>query len=318
MKDYIRIMCAVLVVLILIPLVSYADRRTALPAKSESVTVGIYFTERDEKVTVSLHDYIVGAVFAQMPADFGDEAIRAQAVLASTYIRRRRLSEEQLPTEALHGALLSDDRTKYHAYFTEEQAKELYGSGYEQALKRVSAAASYAEKYILTYDGEPIAPAFHGISYGRTESAADMWGEGIPYLVSVGSESDAELRVCKSEVSYTAEKLSAVLSDSFGIKAEGEPSGWIRPTLTTSGGTVLKVSVCGTETDSETFCEKLGLASQHFSVGFSDGKFTFSVMGCGHLVGMSQYGANEMAKQGSTAEQILTHYFTGTKLEAAE
>ena len=94
MKDYIRIMCAVLVILILIPLVSYADKRS--PAKQTAAekpkTVKMLMTKTGEIKTLTLHEYIVGAVFAQMPADFGTEALKAQAVLAATYIKRRELA----------------------------------------------------------------------------------------------------------------------------------------------------------------------------------------------------------------------------------
>ncbi len=316
MKDYIRIMCAVLVILILIPLVSYADKRS--PAKQTAAekpkTVKMLMTKTGEIKTLTLHEYIVGAVFAQMPADFGTEALKAQAVLAATYIKRRELAERSCPSKELGGALISDDRSLYQAYFTEQQAKTLYGDEYPKALKRMNAAADYAENYLLTFDGEPIAPAFHGISYGRTESALDVWGEDIPYLVSVESPYDEKLDECRSEVRFSADELEDILAEEFGISI-GDEGIEITPSECTSGGTALKVNVCGKEFDSETFCEKLGLASAHFECVYTDGEYVFNVSGCGHLVGMSEYGANEMAKSGSSAKEILLHYFKGTVLE---
>ena len=82
-------------------------------------------------------------------------------------------------------------------------------------------------------------------------------------------------------------------------------------------GTVLTVKIGEGVYPAEDFCTLLKLRSQCFTAEYKDGRWSFTVMGCGHLVGMSQYGANEMAKSGSTAEEILKHYFPGTEIKSS-
>lgn len=317
MKDYVQIIAVFVAVLIIIPCVSYAKQKTAASARlsSDEPAVRVLFEETGEVTEYSMHDYIVGAVFAQMPADFEEEALKAQAVLAATYAQRRIASEKESSDSSLKGADISDDTSRFQAFFTEEQAKKLYGGDYEKAYEKISAAADYAQSLRLTYDGEPILVAFHGISYGSTESAIKMWNEDIPYLQAVSSEWDTELEQCETSVSFTKAEMKAALSGEFGdCDLSGEPQDWISVAERTSGGTALKVSVGGKVCDSERFCNLLGIASQHFELSYEDGKFTFVTLGCGHLVGMSQYGADRMAKDGASCEEILLHYFPNTVL----
>ena len=146
-KDYIRMIAVTAVALLLIPLVGYAGKRSTAATSAEDKTpdegVSILMRESGEVVTLSERDYVIGAVFAQMPADFEPEALKAQAVLAYTYAERRRLSERTAPTAELKGAVMSDDTSLYQAYFTEEQAKALYGEDYETARKRIAEAAEH-------------------------------------------------------------------------------------------------------------------------------------------------------------------------------
>jgi stage II sporulation protein D len=275
--------------------------------------VKILFEESGEIKSYSMKDYIIGAVFAQMPANFETEALKSQAVLASTYARRRIISESENPTDGLNGAHLSDDSGSYQAFFTEEQAVEAYGDDYEEAYDKISEAAEYAENRTLTYDGEPILTAFHGISYGATESALTMWGEDIPYLQSVDSNWDSELAQCETVVTFSESEMKQLLSAEFdGGDFSGEPQDWISIAEKSEGGTALKIRAGGELAESSRLCKILGLPSAHLSVSYSDGEFTCTSLGCGHLVGMSQYGANEMAKQGKSSEEILLHYFPYT------
>jgi stage II sporulation protein D len=320
MKDYVRLLAVFTLMLVLIPTVGFLKKHTADTSESADTVVKILSEESGEITEYSLRDYIIGAVFAQMPADFEDEALKAQAVLASTYAKRRMLSESESPTESLNGADMSDNTDKYQAFFTAEQAKAVYSDSYDDAYKKISSAAEYAENLTLTYNGTPIIAAFHGISFGSTESALSMWGEDIPYLQSVESDGDENSEQAVSEVSFDEVRLKSLLSEKYpDSDLDGSAEEWISIVEKTEKGTVLKLNIGGTTADSDEFCELLGLSSQHFefSVDTAKEKFTFTVSGCGHLVGMSQYGANEMAKQGKSCEEILLHYFKGTVLETS-
>ncbi len=316
MKEHLQLIAATALILLLIPLVGQAKK--SVPAQSGAgETVSIYLTESGETLTLSMQDYIVGAVMAQMPADFEPAALEAQAVLAATYARSRRLSESESPTEALHGADMSDDGSLYQAFFTEAQAREVYGEGYQDALKKISAAARKAEPLTLTYDGKPVLVAFHAISPGATESALTMWGEDIPYLTSVKSGQDAGLDECTSRVDLSDAELKARLSEKFDDVSD-KPEELFSPETLSDNGTVLTVRIGTGVYPAGQFCELLGLRSQNFTAEHKDGRWRFTVKGCGHLVGMSQYGANELAKSGSSASDILLCYFPGTKITKAQ
>ena len=248
------------------------------------MTVGVYITAEDRVEEYSLEDYTTGAVLAQMPADFSEEALKAQAVLARTYIYRRAMTEEDSPTKSLHGALISDDEHTYQSFFTPEDARELYGDDYEKARRRVQKAVRDAP-WILTYNGEPITPAYHSASSGITESALCAWGQDIPYL-----------------------------HDSFGITLTGAPDNWLT-TEQNERDYVTSVTMCGTKVNVQEFINTLGISSPCFTYEIKGEAFVFTARGYGHMVGMSLYGANSMAENGSSCKEILDHYFKDCTLQ---
>lgn len=144
MKDLIQIMAVFAVILTIIPTIVFLrpNESASKPAFSEKEKIAVYFTESGKTEDFTLEEYMIGSVLAQMPADFDEEALKAQAVLAHTYICRRQLSEAQSPTPALKGALISDDSTLYQSFFTLKAAKEYYGSDYEKAYKKVNQPCS--------------------------------------------------------------------------------------------------------------------------------------------------------------------------------
>lgn len=217
MKDLIQIMAVFAVILIIIPTIVFLrpNESASKPAFSEKEKIAVYFTESGKTKDFTLEEYMIGSVLAQMPADFDEEALKAQAVLAHTYICRRQLSESQSPTPALKGALISDDSTLYQSYFTEKAAKEYYGSDYEKAYKKVKTAVQSVENEILTYKGEPIIVAFHAASSGHTQSAKNAWGEDIPYLLSVDSSADKDLAATECTQTLTAKEFQDKLLDRF-------------------------------------------------------------------------------------------------------
>ena len=132
-----------------------------------------------------MRDYVIGAVLGEMPATYNTEALKAQAVAAHTYAVRRKQQQLEAPDPELMGAYISNDSTKYQAFFTPEQAKSFYGSGYDEYNKKVAAAVDDVINEILVYNGEPIVAAFHAMSSGKTESAEVVWGNAVDYLVPV-------------------------------------------------------------------------------------------------------------------------------------
>ena len=318
MKGHIQLIIILAVFITAVPFIALlAGGHKAEPADGAAPeeTVLVLFGESGAPTELSMRDYIIGSVGAQMPADFSLEALKAQAVLAHTYALRRRAEEKVSPTPELKGADLSDDSGIYNAYFTDEQLRTVYGSRADEVRKKLSEAADYALTRTLTFEGEPIIAAFHAVSCGRTESALAAWGENIPYLISVDSSFDLESEVCTSSFTLTSEKLCSALTSAFPDGNITEDDLTVRVTELTEAGCAATVELCGrTYVTGTEFAQAVSLPSACFEVKEEDGAFIFSCKGRGHLVGLSQYGAESLAKSGSSCEEILARYFPNAKL----
>lgn len=266
-------------------------------------------------LSLSMRDYIIGAVTAEMPASFEEEALKAQAVAVHTYAVRRQEAERENPTPELCGADISNDSGRYQAYFTKSQAMEFYGSGFEAAYEKISAAADEVLPYILTYEDEPILAAFCSMSSGQTESAENVWGQEVPYLISADSEADKKAPNYLYEEEFTEKEMKDILQNAY---PEGDFSGdcekWVEIGEKSESGTVLEAMAGGVRTTGQEIREVLGLRSAAFEAEWEKGVCTITTRGYGHGVGMSQYGANAMAKAGSDWREILEHYYSGAEI----
>ncbi len=288
-----------------------AEKETAV--SDETYIVFDISTGKTEEIPVI--DYIVGAVCAEMPATFETEALKAQAVAAHTYAERQKQKALTTPDPELNGAYFSNDSTKYQAYFTESQARQYYGENYEQYAEKIRKAAEAVADEILVYNDEPIIAAFHSMSSGKTESAENIWGSEIEYLVSVESKEDKTAPKYLEEYSFTTDEMRKLLETAFeDIKLGSEPEKWFGKAELSDAGTVLGMPVGDMTLTGQEIRTALSLRSAAFEVKYDKG-FAITTKGYGHAVGMSQYGANAMAQEGSTYKEILAHYYPGTELE---
>jgi len=277
-----------------------------------SIVVPVFLTGRQEVVNVPLEQYVRGVLAAEMPANFELEALKAQAIAARTYLARRLAAggADDMPPGA-EGAIVTDT-VAHQAYITEEALREKWGwYAYARNLDKLTQAVNETAGLILTYDGEPIEAAFFSTSNGYTENSELYWQAKLPYLRSVESPWDALYAPnYERKVSVTYQELYKKL----GLKASAAA-----PRLTllesSASGRVLSIKIAGKTFTGREVREKLGLASTDFRWAARDGTIEFLTEGYGHGVGMSQWGANGMAKQGKTAEEILLHYYTGVKIE---
>ena len=265
-----------------------------------------------EIIEVPVRDYVIGAVCAEMPASFHEEALKAQAVAAHTYAERQRIRETENPTAELMGADFSNDTSKYQGYFTQAQARQFLGESFDESYAKISAAVDEVLPYILTYGDEPIVAAFHSMSSGKTESAENAWGASAPYLVPVESSYDTEAPGYREEIRLTKDVLRQKLETAFsGIVLGEDFSSWIKTGECSESGTVLTASAGDRSVSGNELRQALSLRSACFEVRFGDEEAVFITKGYGHGVGMSQYGADSMAKNGCTWKEILKHYYPG-------
>lgn len=264
---------------------------------------------------LSVRDYIIGAVCAEMPATFEPEALKAQAVAVHTYAVRQQQLEAQNPTPELYGADLSNDSSRYQAYFTKSQAMQFYGDGFDSAYAKITEAAEAVLPYILEYEEEPILAAFCSMSSGTTESAENVWGEEVAYLVPVDSAADEDAPNFLEEVIFTAAELKSALLRAFPeADFSGAAKDWLSVRKTSESGTVLRAAAGGLSVTGQDIRAALGLRSAAFAVTWEGDQCSIVTKGYGHGVGMSQYGANAMAKAGADWQEILTHYYTGCEI----
>ena len=254
--------------------------------------------------------YLLGVLRAEMPASFEEEALKAQAIAARTYTlyRIRGGGSANHPN-----ADACDDHTCCKAYLSAEQAASNWGSMavyYEEKLAR---AVSETDGEVLLYDGVPILAVFFSSADGSTQGAGDVWMSDLPYLQSVSSPENEELVPnYYSTASFTAGEFRSLILQSYpDADLSGDAGTWVRDIMRNDSDYVASVTVGGIKMRGNDLRTALSLRSPSFTVEYKDNTFTFHVTGYGHGVGMSQYGANALAKEGYSAEEIVQHYFSG-------
>ncbi|MDF2682903.1 MAG: spoIID [Brevibacillus sp.] len=275
------------------------------------LNVKVYRTEKKVVETLPLEAYIAGVVAAEMPAEFELEALKAQALAARTYIVRR-LSESKLDDVPQGAQVL--DTVQHQVYMDESQRRDRWKDQYEWKNQRILQAVRATAGVVLTYDGKPIDATFFSTSNGFTENSGEYWEKPIPYLKSVPSPWDIQSPRYEETVTMT----TAELEKNLGVKLTQEAStngAWYQIESKTTGNRVGKISIGGKEFTGREFREKLNLNSSSFTMELRGNQVYITTKGFGHGVGMSQWGANGMAKNGKNAEQIVKYFYQGVSLQ---
>lgn len=285
-----------------------AAPETAAVHHDRDVTLTIQDGDTTEQMT--LERYLTGVVRGEMPASFEMEALRAQAAAERSYVYYQ-LAAGRKDTHP--DADFCTDHTCCSAYLSETAAREKWGGDFAPWNTRVEQAVSDTDGQVVLYNGRPILAVFHSSSAGRTAAAGDVWSGDLPYLVSVDSpEGEETVPNYYSTVTFTAaeakEKLLAAYPE---LKLSGTPDRWFGAAAENGSGRVETVSVGGTDIEGTELRRIFGLRSACFTVAADSESVTFRVTGYGHGVGMSQYGANQLAREGKTWQEILEWYYTG-------
>lgn len=262
---------------------------------------------------LGMREYIIGCVAAEMSADYHTEALKAQAVACYTYAKKTCEQNEKHKDSSLGDADITDSSDTHQAYLSEKQRKEKWGERFEEYEKKISAAVDEVSGHYITYGGETVLAVFHAISAGSTQSAESLWGSEIPYLISVESPGDrlspdymSTAKFSESEFKKIAKKCGASLS--------GEADEWLTKTERADSGYVTSVTLCGEKIAASKIRDEFGLRSLCFDIAYTGDEFVFTCRGYGHGAGMSQYGADYMARQGFSWKEILEHYYPGTEI----
>ena len=265
------------------------------------VTVPVQKSDGKRK-EMDLEDYICRVVLGEMPASFEVEALKAQAVAARTYTLRCCLGGSKHDGDAV-----CTDSKCCQAY-CEPEGYIRNGGTYENVRKVFDAVMETAGQ-VLYYEDRLIMATYFSSAGNATEDAKAVWGNSVPYLVAVSSP-EGDNRYNGEKISFTAKEFQ----EKLGVTLKGKPESWFGAVTYTVGGGVDQIRIGGKLYKGTLLREKLGLRSTDFSVTTTDTGVTFTTNGYGHRVGLSQYGADAMAVNGSDYEQILLHYYTGTRL----
>ena len=315
-KIYFVLSAVYFLIAALLPAVALADRPDSSQSKSSVVenkaakSSGVFvlrLSDTGETVSLSRKEYLFGVVAAEMGGGCEAEALKAQTVAAYTFALYRSAENRSEPYD------ITDSPDTDQGYLSREEAKTKWGDRFEAYEKAIDSAVDAVYGYrLVDENGAPILAAYHAVSSGRTESAAVAWGTDLSYLQPVESVGDLLSPNYLSQRTFTAAELAEKLASAVSLT--GDSTKWLGKIVWSESGTVTAFPIGDKTFTGEQVRSLLGLRSAAFEVTVADGSFTFNVKGCGHGVGMSQYGANYMAKCGSTFLEILSHYYTGCKM----
>lgn len=275
-------------------------------------TITLLHTSTGETEQVKIDDYLCNVVSAEMPADYEIQALQAQAIVARTYTIYKILNKKH------ENADICDSSTCCQAWISKEDRLARWEEQKREAnWQKISEAVNNTAGKIITYNNQPINAFFHSNSGGITEIPVNVWGgTGYPYLQSVETSGEDGYKQYQSEVEFTQEELINKLKTKYAdISIDFSNNEDIKIIDYTESTRVKTVKFGNHQLSGVETRMILGLKSTNFEITKNGDKIKFSVKGYGHGVGMSQTGADAMAKQGNNAEEIIKHFYTGVEIK---
>lgn len=264
--------------------------------KKNEITVTVY-RNNGKIINLELEEYVLGVVGAEMPASFNIEALKAQAILARTYALKSIKNGKKLT-----------DTVSTQAYKDNSELQKLWKNDYTKYYEKIKKAVNETKGKVILYNNEYIDAVYHSTSNGKTENSKNVWKNILPYLVSVDSSWDKNVKSYKKETIFEINEFCNILR----LDVE-EPITY--EIIHNETGRVRQITINNKTFSGTEFRNLLKLRSADFEIEINDEKVKVTTYGYGHGVGMSQYGANEMAKQGYSYIQILKHYYTGVVIK---
>ena len=268
--------------------------------KTDNITVRVKRENKNIIEKIPLEKYLIGVLAGEMPVSYDIEALKAQAVAARTYTINKIEQNKEKEYDVV-------DTTNDQVYKDEEQLKEIWKENYNENTKKIKQAIKETNGEYLTYNGKPIHAFFFSTSSGKTENCKDVFGENLPYLVSVSSIWDEKSPSYQGELILTKQEFCNKLEincDNLKINIERNETNSIKFI------TINNKTIKGTD-----FRFKLGLKSTNVEIEQNDNSIKIKSKGYGHGVGMSQYGAKELANNGYKYDEILKYYYQGVEFK---
>lgn len=287
-----------LVILIPITIISFFFKETNFIMQKNKQSVDKYqvnIDTTDKLLTVELEEYIIGVVAGEMPALFSEEALKAQAIASRTYLINHLQSNNSISNT-------TDDQV----YLTKEEMKEKWKDDYDKYYNKIKEAVTATKGLIMYYNNEPIKAYYFSTSNGYTASSISVFNEQRDYLTSVESPFDQDnsntIEISKKDFCNKLDISCNQISTTNIIKD--------------NSNRISKITINNKEFKGTQVRKLLSLRSTDFTFNIKETTIEIITKGYGHGVGMSQYGANNMAKIGYTYEEILKYYYQDIKIDS--
>lgn len=287
-----------LVILIPITIISFFFRETNFIMQKNKQSVDKYQVNvdtTDKLLTVNLEEYIIGVVAGEMPALFHEEALKAQAIASRTYLINHLQNNSTISNT-------TDDQV----YLTKEELQDKWKDNYEQYYNKIKEAVTATKDLIMYYNNEPIKAYYFSTSNGYTASSMSVFNEQRDYLTSVESPFD-------QDNSKTIEISKQDFCTKLNIQCNQIS---ITNIIKDNSNRISKITINNKEYKGTQIRKLLSLRSTDFTINIKDTTIEITTKGYGHGVGMSQYGANNMAKLGYTYEEILKYYYQDIEISS--
>ena len=254
-----------------------------------------------ENYDKQLEDFVIQVVAAEMQASFFDEALKAQAVASRTFSKYK-VEHEKISYEDLYNS-------KDQAHINEEQMRQKWGSDYDIYYQKVKKAVDSTKGEILTYKGDVIKSYYFAMSNGYTEDSKSVFNEDVPYLRSVESNADNNtLNKFEVETLFDKSEFCNILNIECSQLI-------VSNQIKDNTGRTSKITINNKIFDGIDLRKRLNLRSTDFKIEEVNNEIKIITKGYGHGVGLSQYGANGMAKQGYKYQDILKHYYMDVEIQ---
>ena len=271
-----------------------------------NIIVRIKRVNKDRIDNVRLEEYVVGVVAGEMPVSFEIEALKAQAVASRSYVLKKIVDNKDNSYDVV-------DTTSNQVYLDEDDMKKKWQDNYVTYVNKIRSAVNDTASLYLEYDGEIANTMFFSTSNGYTEDCSVVFKEDIPYLKSVDSTWDSEV---SSTFQYTEDMSIQEFYEKLGLKYNETLK--VEILERSSSNRIIKLKINDVEFSGRDIYNKLKIRSTDFTIEQIGSNVKITTKGFGHGVGMSQYGALGMAREGYTYDQILEHYYQGTNLKKIE
>ncbi len=290
-----KILIIIIVILSVVAIISSPKKETAFSNEVDNTELELTIKdqEKNSEQVINLEDYIVGVVAGEMPASFNEEALKAQAIASRTYALYK------MNTKTTTYDLVTD--VSNQVYITEEDMLKKWGNDYNKYYTKIKNAVNSTKDLVMKYNGEVISSYYFSMSNGKTEDVALVFGESRDYLKSVDSSWDKEIKSFEKTITMSKEDFCQKLNITCNTIT-------IKNISKSSSDRVESIVINNKSFKGTDIRKLLGLRSTDFEI-IVNNKIEITTKGYGHGVGMSQYGANEMAKEGATYDEILNHYY---------